>query len=175
MADHGAVRTLQVEIVKRTDGGAVLRCTRADGSVSWQRIGGAQAGFFPRHDLTHVAVETVLGTRQSFLRLVADGWEIEETTGKGARGPIPPEALLVERLVGMLDVERGTGSDWTAAEFAEQITAADPRLTSLTSILTDSCMAAIRARRAELFSQWDLVPAGESLSIHLPALSITPR
>lgn len=168
MADHGAVRTLQVEIVKRADGGAVLRCTRADGSVTWQRIGGAQAGFFPRHDLTHVAVETVLGTTESFLRLIAAGWTVEETTGMGTRGPLPPEALLVERLVGMLDVERGTSSHWRAAEFAEQIAAAEPRLEGLTMRLTDHALDAIRARRAELFAQWDAVPLGEALRITLP-------
>lgn len=154
---------MQIEIVKRPDGGALLRCTRADGSVTFQRIRGAQAEFFPRHDLTHVAVETVLGATEAFLGLVASGWDIEDTTGKGARGPVPEEARLVERLVGMLDVERATGSQWTAAEFAAQIGAAEPRLAARAEALTDALIAAMRARRAVLFARWLEVPPGEAL------------
>ena len=49
--------TLTVRITKRTDGGAVLKCVRADGSETWQKQEGKQAAFFPLHDLTHFAVE----------------------------------------------------------------------------------------------------------------------
>jgi hypothetical protein len=154
---------LRIEIVRRTDGRTVLRCTRTDGSVTWQRLGGAQAGFFPMHDLTHVAVEQALGATQAFFGLVAQGWDIEQTTGTGSRGPLPEEALFVERLVGMLDVERGTGSHWTAEEFATQIAAADPRLSARAGRFTDEQLDAIRARRADLFRRWSEVKPGEAL------------
>ena len=52
---------LVIAIKKKTDGSASLACRRADGTVTWQRQEGAQGRFFPRHDLTHYAVETVLG------------------------------------------------------------------------------------------------------------------
>jgi hypothetical protein len=154
---------LRIEIVKRTDGRTVLRCTRADGSVTWQRLGGAQVGFFPMHDLTHVAVEQSLGATQAFFGLVAIGWDIEETTGMGSHGPLPEEARFVERLVGMLDVERGTGSRWTAEAFATQIAAADPRLAARAEAFTDMQLDAIRARRADLFQRWNDVKPGEAL------------
>ena len=49
--------SLTIRIKKNTDGSAALSCTRADGSVTWQRQVGAQGRFFPLHDLTHSAVE----------------------------------------------------------------------------------------------------------------------
>ena len=87
---------LRVELTKRADGGAVLRCTRADGSVTWQRQEGRQAAFFPLHDLTHHAVETTLGYRRGFLGLVADGWELADTTGKGGRAYVRHGGFCLE-------------------------------------------------------------------------------
>ncbi len=108
---------LAIHLTKRADGGAVLRLVRADGSATWQRHDGHRAGFFPAHDLTHLAIETELGFRRGFYGLVAEGWSLEETEGKSARGPLPPEAMAVEYLVGALDLERAGGVEWTAAEF----------------------------------------------------------
>ena len=52
---------LIIRIKKKTDGEAALTCERADGSVTWQRQEGQLGRFFPLHDLTHFAVESVLG------------------------------------------------------------------------------------------------------------------
>jgi len=157
---------LRVELTKRADGGALLRCTRADGSVSWQRQEGHQAAFFPLHDLTLHAVETTLGYRRGFLGLVAEGWEIADTTGKGARGPLPHEAVLVERLVGLLDAERASLARWTAAEFAEQLAAVgvDGR-DGRGRPLGDDALARVRARRADHFARWHALAPGETLTL----------
>src|SRR2546430_9090725 len=56
---------LLIRIKKKSDGSAALSCLRADGSVTWQRQNGQQGRFFPLHDLTHYAVETVLGHTRS--------------------------------------------------------------------------------------------------------------
>jgi hypothetical protein len=87
-----------------------LRCVRADGSATWQKQGTRHAAFFALHDLTHVAVESTLGFRNGFFGLVAQGWEIDDTTGKGARGPLPSGAAEVEYIVGTLDAERVASS-----------------------------------------------------------------
>ena len=92
---------MKVQINKRADGSGVLRCIRADGSATWQKQTDRHAAFFALHDLTHFAVETTLGYRRGFFGLIAEGWEIDDTTGKGARGPLPPEAGEVEELVGL--------------------------------------------------------------------------
>ena len=70
-------RSLIIHFTKRTDGGALLKCVRADGSTTWQRQDEKNAAFFPLHDLTHYAVETELGFRRGFYGLIAEGWDID--------------------------------------------------------------------------------------------------
>jgi len=71
---------LQIEISRRADGAAVLRCTREDGSFTWQKQA-KHGAHFVLHDLTHYAVETALGYRRGFFALIAEGWEPDDTTG----------------------------------------------------------------------------------------------
>jgi hypothetical protein len=153
-------------LTKHADGGAVLRCTRTDGTASWQRHHGRQAVFFPLHDLTHFAIETELGFRRAFYGLVAEGWDIEETTGKGARGPLPPEALWVEHLVGAFDLERAGSVVWTADELnAQARTFAVDRGLPSPPALTDDDLGRIRSRLGALFARWALLEAGATLEL----------
>jgi hypothetical protein len=145
---------LVVQIAKRADGSGVLRCTRADGSVTWQKQM-RHAAHFALHDLTHFAVESTLGFRGGFFGLIAEGWEIEETTGKGSRGRLPPEAAEVERIVGMFDMERASGTFVTAEDFANHA----PRA------LSDPDIARVRACRGELFSRWSAIEPGGTLEL----------
>jgi hypothetical protein len=147
---------LQIEISKRADGVGVLRCTRQDGSVTWQKQP-KHGSHFALHDLTHYAVETALGYRRGFFGLIAEGWEVEDTTGKGSRGPLPAEALEVERIVGLFDSERGAGTLWTAEEFNEFA----PRP------LTDAEIQRVRALRGALFNQWFAIEPGQELELRL--------
>jgi hypothetical protein len=146
-----------VQITKRADGAGVLRCVRDDGSVTWQKQE-RHAAHFALHDLTHFAVETELGSKRGFFGLVAEGWEIEDTTGKGARGPLPEVALGVESIVGLFDTERASGVIWTAEEFHEFGGQASRRLTA-------EQITAIRALRSQLFQRWSEVPAGGVLEL----------
>ncbi len=107
---------LRIEIVKQADGEGVLRCTRVDGSVTWQKHR-RHGGHFALHVLTHYAVETVLAYRRGFFGLIAEGWDEEETTGQSARGALPAEAPGVEKIVGLLDAERGSGVMWSVEEW----------------------------------------------------------
>ena len=157
---------LLIQITKRSDGGGVLRCVRADGSVTWQKQGSRHAAFFALHDLTHFAVETVLGFRRGFFGLIAEGWEIEETTGKEARGPLPNEAREVEYIVGSLDSERASGAVWTAEDFNRQaVFQAGSAGQSQLRRLTDEELARVRARRAELFGEWRATEPGKMLEL----------
>jgi hypothetical protein len=145
---------LQIEIAKRADGAGTLSCRRADGSVTWQKQA-KHAAHFALHDLTHFAVETSLGYRWGFFGLVAEGWDLEDITGKGARGPLPVEAAEVERIVGLFDSERGSGVLWTTEEFNQFA----PRPISSYEIQS------VRSRRSELFQQWFAVAPGDKLRL----------
>jgi hypothetical protein len=151
---------LTIEISKQPDHSTLLRCIRADSSITWQKQT-KHAAHFVLHDLTHYAVETTLGYRHGFFGLLAQGWDIEDTTGKGAKGSLPPEALVVERIVGLLDSERASSTLWTLAEF----NAFAPRT------LQAAELELVRASRAALFQKWFALAPGQKLELQFPAVS----
>jgi hypothetical protein len=162
---------LTLQFTKRKDGGALLRCIRADGSVTWQRQDDHRAAFFPLHDLTHYTVETELGFVRGFYGLIAEGWEIEETTGKGARGPLPDEAIEVEYIVGSLDAERAGNSACAAEEFNHLAsTFAKTKGLPEPRPLSDLELTRVRSRRDELFMRWNALPSGATLELVFPPL-----
>jgi len=143
---------MRIEIAKRPDGAGVLRCTRDDGTIVWQKQP-KHGAHFALHDLTHLAIETSLGYSQGFFGLMASGWDFDDVTGKGPRGALPVEALEVERIVGVFDSERACGTLWSLEEFNEFA----PRQ------LTAGEIEKVRAIRAELFRKWSAVPGGGNL------------
>lgn len=158
---------MQVQITKKADGSGVLRCVRDDGSVTWQKQTERHAAYFALHDLTHFAVETTLGYRRGFFGLIAEGWEIEDTTGKGARGPLPPEAGQAEVIVGLFSAEHASGAIWTVDEFNEFGAGAGARKLTFAEIVQ------VKKKRSELFQQWSAVAPGATLELHfeIPALT----
>ena len=157
---------LLIRIKKKSDGSAALSCLRADGSVTWQRQNGQQGRFFPLHDLTHYAVESVLGHARGFYGLVAEGWDLTDFGSPWPRGPLPPEALVSEFIVGFLDRERGAGVEWSAAEFG--VAAATYFVQSgldTAGIVTDDDLRHVRDKRRDLFAQWSALPVGETLEL----------
>jgi hypothetical protein len=167
------VTALLVQLTKRAnDGGAVLRCRRPDGSVTWQTHQGPRAAFFPGHDLTHFAVESELPGTVAFYGLIASGWDIEDTTGKGARGPLPPDAVMVEHIVGLLDLERGSGHLMSGVELRSALADAG----TPAPLLDDATLARIRARRSELLARWRELPAGGTLELSqsFPLSGVSP-
>ena len=161
-----------IEFAKRKDGNTVLRCIRDDGSSTWQRNPNQQARFFPLHDLVHYAVESELGFTQGFFGLIAAGWNIDETTGKSARGALPTEAIEVEHIVSSFMVEWNSDSRWTGPDFNEQAaTFAETRGLPLPRSLTDEQLARVRQRFNELAARWRDLPEGETLQLEFPFLS----
>ena len=162
---------LVLQFTRRSDGSALLRCIRADGSTTWQRQDDHHAAFFPLHDLTHYAVETELGFRRAFYGLIAEGWDIAETTGKSARGPLPDEALEVEYFVSAFAVERASGAATTAEEFNQlAATYADARGRPRPRPVTHEELAKVRSRFDQLAAKWRGLAPGETMELAFPPL-----
>ena len=160
---------MTVRFTKRKDGRAVLQCIRKDGSSTWQRQDAERALFFPLHDLTHFAVETELGFRSGFFGLLAAGWDIADTNGKGTRGPLPNEALEVEYLVGAFSAERAGDSESIADEFYQHASAfAQSKGLPPPRQLTNADLAKVRSRITDLCGQWHALPSGETLELTFP-------
>jgi hypothetical protein len=158
---------LSIRIEKKTDGSAALSCTRADGSTTWQRQDGQLGRFFPLHDLTHYAVETVLAFKHGFYGLLAEGWDITRFNEPGVSKQLPEDAGLAELLVGFFDVERATGTRATAEDFNWKIrTYCDEHGTPTPTFrMTDAQLDRIRAVRADLFARWHAVQPGDALEL----------
>lgn len=158
-------KPLVVRIKKKRDGDAALSCERADGSVTWQRQEGQLGAFFPLHDLTHLAVESVLGFDDAFYGLIASGWDIGDFAGKAKQ--LPPNALLVEVIVGVLDLERRVGEAVPFDEFNRRIADffSQKRLPIPAFEADEAQLQQIRARRAELFEKWHAIPPGDTLEV----------
>lgn len=130
----------------------MLRCSRADGTVTWQKQP-RHGAFFALHDLTHFAVQTALGYQRGFFGLIAEGWDLLDAAGDGARGPASNEAVEVEKIVGLFDSERASGVLWSEEEFNSFA----PRK------LTAEEIGRVRAIRTELFKRWAGVLPGQTL------------
>ena len=157
---------MRIRIHNRVDGLAVLRCERADGSVTWQRHPAKNSRFFPPHDLTHYAVETTLGFERGFYGLVAAGWDLSDFGHPWPRGRLPAEATVAEFLVGCLDLERSAGQ----LQSAEDVNAAGTRQCGDTwSSITDDELTRTRTLAHELIAQWWALPPDGEI-----ALEFTP-
>lgn len=168
MLRAGVVRVsaLVIRMKKKPDGSAALSCRRADGSVTWQRQDGGQGRFFPLHDLTHYAVETVLGCRRGFFGLVMDGWDLTDFGAPWPRGPIPADAQPAELIVGFFDLERAAGTEWTAEQFNAAAAAYHAQHgVPGACVLSDDDLRRIRDARRGLFARWNALPRGESLEL----------
>jgi hypothetical protein len=159
---------LLIRIKKNKDGSASLACVRADGSTTWQRQDGQLGAFFPPHDLTHYAIETVLGYRNGFYGLIADGWEISDFNTPFPRGKLPWEAREVEALVGALDVDRMTGELRSSADVNEQVRftlSRDKSASGAARQLTDAELACVREVRGGVLTRWSALEPGGTLEL----------
>lgn len=152
---------LILELKKAKDGRPSLACVRPDGSRTWAKV----HPFFPLHDLTHCAVESVLGFDQAFYGLIAGGWELDDFSAPGASHRSPLQALWAEHVVGLL--ERGLGA--SAAELDAALTATlPPELAAGRPVVSDAQLAEIATLRLELAARWQALPPGETLSVAFP-------
>jgi hypothetical protein len=167
---------LSIRIKKNPDGSTALSCTRADGTTTWQRQLGQRGRFFPFHDLTHYAVETVLGFRRGFFGLVAEGWDLTDFGKPWPRGPLPAEAVMVEMIVGFLDGERAMGITRSAAELRSDVAAHQAHRGEADGCrISDTELDRVRTVRGELFTRWRAVAPGEALELEFdrPATTAT--
>lgn len=155
--------SLTIRLTKKPDGTSVLACTRSDGSATWQRHRGS---FFPLHDLTHYAVETVLQLRFGFYGLLAHGWHITDFGERMLPAEAVADATLAEAISGLMDQERATGIVPDAKDFNEMLEAVFQELgVPLTRCLTEDEQQAIRARFMDLAGCWARLEPGDTLEL----------
>ena len=154
-----AQHLMTIELKKTKDGPPSLSCVRADGTRTWARV----QPFFPAHDLTHCAVESVLGFREAFFGLVASGWDLDDFAQPGAAAKFPRQSLWAEHIVGL--IERNLAPDATALNAALGSIPGAVDVPRLTSDQLDH----ILSLRNRLLEQWQRLAPGGTMSVDFPA------
>jgi hypothetical protein len=160
------VSVLTIRLTRRSDGAVLFELARPDGTSTWQKRTGPAAEFFAIHDITHFAVETVLGFPRGFYGLVAEGWNLADFGTPWPRGPLPAEALPAEVIVGLFDTQRAAGEPLTAEQCngsAATYFAAAGQASPVH--VTDAQLEAIRAMLSDLVWRWQSLPAGASMEL----------
>jgi len=146
---------------------SALSCRRADGTVTWART----APFFPAHDLTHFAVESVLAWPRGFFGLIAEGWQLGAFAEPGVAARLPRESLVAENLVGHIERlgDETTVGDFNSALAASLVAQDLPPFRALTA----AELTCIRTTRSALLARWKALPMGETLELDFPAEAAT--
>ena len=136
-----------------------LTCIRNDGSVTWTYLHRE----FALQDLAHYVVETTLGLENSFLGLIAKGYDIPDFNQPKAERPfeIPEEALNTEVIVGLLQTDlleslRGN------AEHCELLRNYGALLPVK---ITDAQLETMQQKLQALLQKWYDLQPGESMTL----------
>ena len=151
-----------IRLTKGRNGPNTLACIRADGTSTWAKV----QDYFPLHDITHYVVETTLGIENAFYSLVRDGWDISDFAQKGAAARVPPQANLVEALVGRLQREIMPGTEFTLESYNEEVEAVLEGIGNPERHpITEAELTEMRSRLRELMERWRALNSGESIEL----------
>ncbi len=137
---------LRLRFKKKNDGTAVITAVRPDGTSTYHI-----------HDFSHYVVESYFGFSRGFYGLLAEGWNIDDFE-TGARGPIPADAALPERLAGAVSMNVATPHRYSAS---------DINFTVGQDAVTESQLSEMERTLANLCSQWRALPPGETLELEI--------
>jgi len=156
---------LAIRFSKGRDGPNTLSCVRPDGSTTWSKV----SEFFPVHDLTHYVVETTLGLDGAFFGLIRSGWSIQDFESPGASKRTPPEAILAEVMVGVLQREVLLRQGSTADSYNREVLASLQGLAQpIRREVSPEDLATMQSRLEGLLANWKSISPGQWLELRFP-------
>lgn len=155
----GMPTILQIAWKKISADRSSLACQRSDGTVTWSRV----HAFFPVHDLTHFAVESILGLPRGFFGLIAEGWDLADFTQPGVAARLPRESLVAENIVGTIERVPAEASlaEFTAALADSLLAQQLPPFRAISA----AEYTGIHRERLALIARWRALPVGETLRL----------
>jgi len=116
--------------------------------------------------MTHFVVESTLRIPNAFYSLVADGWDLSDFNVKGTSRRIPPEANLVEALVGRLQQELMPGTEFSTDSYNEEVEAVLEGIGNpLRRPVTEDELSEMRFRLRECMARYRALEPGDSLEL----------
>jgi hypothetical protein len=153
---------MQIRFTKHTGKQNVIKYIRDNGTETWMYCD----DFFIRHDLSHYALETILGYKTAFNGMLNAGMDIHDFEDKEKRSKmsVTAEAWYAENLANLflIEITQGLFTDFNEVQEAAFVSFHHqyPPVT-----LPDDQIKAVRDHLAALLEKWKALPSGETLAL----------
>ena len=151
-----------IRITKNTDKPHILKYIRDNGTETWIHAD----DFFIQHDLSHLALETILQYRTAFNGMVNSGMNLSDFENREKRAfiNITDEAWYAENMANLFltEISQGVFEDFNEVQ---QQTFQSFNLTYPVITLTDPIIQAIRTYLGLLLLQWKELASGNTLEL----------
>lgn len=149
-------------LTKNKDKLHVLKYIRDDGSVTWIMAD----DFFIRHDLSHYAIEKILGYTTAFNGMVNSGMDIRdfENKEKSKAIKVTAEAAYAENMANLFLMELAQGEVPDFNGLQKKTFMANNATFEQIELPVDK-INAIRMLLKELTGKWNKLPFGETLEL----------
>jgi hypothetical protein len=151
-----------IRISKHTGKPNVIKYIRDDGTETWMQTD----DFFVRHDLSHFALETVLGYKTAFNGMINSGMDIKDFENREKRRAmkVTDEAGYAENMANLFlgEVVQGNFEDFNAVQ---QQTLAYTNDGIPPIDLADEKIQAVRKYFRQLLAEWELLPSGQTMEL----------
>lgn len=151
-----------MEITKNIGKPHMICYKRDDGSTTRMPAD----NFFVRHDLSHYAIEKIMGYTTAFMGMLNKGLDIKdfEDREKRKRMIVSREARNAEQMANLFLMEIAQGDFDDFNDILKQTFGATEHEHEA-PVLSSSELGTIRKYLRELYESWDHLPAGETMSL----------
>jgi hypothetical protein len=153
---------MMIQFTKNTGKPHIIKYIRDNGTETWM----PSDDFFVRHDLSHYAIEKILGYRTAFNGMLNNGMNIKDFENREKRAAmcITEEALYAENMANLFLVEIAQGGfdDFNTVQ-QQTFTSFNKQFPAIT--LTEEKINRIRIYLRQLLLQWNDLPAGSTLEL----------
>lgn len=149
-------------LTKNTNASHVIRYVRDDATSAWMHA----SDYFIRHDLSHYALETILGYKTAFNGLLNGGMDPADFNDREKRlaMKLTAEAWYAENMANLflMELAQGEFPDFNEVQQAtfRSFNLEDPLIT-----LEVAQIDAIRKFLRKLLQQWDALAEGETMTL----------
>jgi hypothetical protein len=151
-----------IRLSKHTGKPHVIKYIRDDGTETWMQAD----DFFVRHDLSHFALETVLGYKTAFNGMINSGMDIKDFENREKRRAmkVTDEAGYAENMANLFlgEIVQGNFEDFNAVQ---QQTLAHTNNGIPIVELADEKIQAVRKYFRQLLAEWELLPSGQTMEL----------
>jgi hypothetical protein len=165
---------MRLRFTKFSDKQPTLTCIRDDGTTTWFQSE-TNGDFFVYHDLTHYAVESVMGYTKAFFGLVKAGRDLNDFNTDGeTMVDLDPEASYAELFAGILSIRTYQADHMQAPEsaiaYADVIQTIVDRCAEFelpAPVISEEKYNAVVALQRELHQRWQQTEPGSALELDL--------